>query len=106
LEAAERRAFHGYGVGIERVDLDDPAEAIGLVWLPCQIEAVEIVTPIVPASGNAHAAVVARLAMVVIELAGEIAVDVLLAGQPGAPGRASTSAVVEHAKHFPAAGIG
>ena len=45
FEAAERRAFFRNAVGIERVDFNNPAEAVRLVWLFLDLEAVEVVAP-------------------------------------------------------------
>src|SRR3546814_7278482 len=60
---------------IEHVDLDHPAETVGLVRLGVHIEALVVLRPGVPALADGVALVVALLGMAV-EGAGEVAVKV------------------------------
>ena len=55
--------------------------------------------PLVGAVGQAEAGVVAGLRMALGQLAHEVAVEVLLGGQPGAPGGDAAGAVVDGAEH-------
>src|SRR3546814_6298413 len=86
LEAAHGGALPRRRGRIEHVDLDHPAETVGLVRLGVHIEALVVLRPGVPALTDGVALVVALLGMAV-EGAGEVAVKVLLGHQVGAPGR-------------------
>src|SRR5262249_24534697 len=93
-------------IRIERIDLDHEAEAIGLVLLLCEIEAIVKLAPGIEIAGHAIAGLVARFRMIGIAASQEIAVDVLLAGEPGAPGRDAAPAIIEHAEPMPPARVG
>src|SRR5439155_17104245 len=82
LEVAERGSLLWRRARIERIDLDYEAEAIGLVRLLRQVEAVMKLAPGVEIAGHAIAGLVTCFGMSGIGPAREIAVDVLLAGEP------------------------
>src|SRR5690606_728978 len=96
-EAAEGAVLDRGGTRVEGVDLDDPAEVVGLVavvaagvgGLAGGVEALEFVAGQgVPAEAAAAAQAVAlEFARQLGVAAGEVAGPVLLAGQVGAPGR-------------------
>jgi hypothetical protein len=50
--AAERRVLDRDRLRVERIDLDDPAEPVGLVGFLVDIEAVVVLAPAVPVGGN------------------------------------------------------
>src|SRR5690606_11076978 len=98
-EAPERGALDGLRLRRERVDLDDPAEAVGLVRV-VRVGQVEARTEAAPAvkGGPAGAEAVARLPGIRLEpVAAEIEVDVLLARDVRAPRRMAVRAVVQRA---------
>ena len=107
LEAAERGALLRHGVRVERVDLDDIAGAVRLVRMLRDVEALighgPGVAPVLQADavalhGIGHGIVGVR--------GGEIAVEVLLAGEIGAPGRPAIAAIVPGAERLGAGGVG
>ena len=106
LEAAERGALHRGALGIRRVDLDDVAEAVGLVRLRRHVEAGIVLLVGVAALG-ADAVPLEALGQ---RRGGvgrpEVAVEVLLAGQIRAPERLARPAVVQRAEHGRAVRIG
>ena len=106
LDAAERGALLRHRIRIHRIDLDDPAEAVRLVRLLADVEAVVVARPFVGALRHAVALVVLRLGVIGGELAGEIAVKILLRRDVGAPGRHAAGAVVDRAEHLHAARVG
>src|SRR5262249_58284143 len=85
LEAAERSAFLGRGCRIERIDLDYIAEAIGLVRLLREIEAILKLAPWIEVAGHAIARLVARFALIRITPAHEAAHERLFPGGPRDP---------------------
>src|SRR5262245_17452071 len=50
LETAEGRVLDRLALGIEWVDLDDPAEAVRLVRVPCGVESLVVLVPPVSAT--------------------------------------------------------
>src|SRR4028118_1836457 len=105
LEAARGRALLGRGIRIHGIDFDDPAEAVRLVRLLCEVEALVPLAPGVAIARHAITLVIAHLRMIVGKLAPEVAVDVLLAGYPSTPGSDAAGTIVEHAEHTLAGGI-
>ena len=106
LEAAERGALDRRRAGIVGIDLDDPAEAVGLVRLLLDVEAVDVLGPGIP-GGLRHAVALVGLGIGhLLGIAAEVAVEVLLGRQPGAPRRRAAGAVVQHAEHLAAGRIG
>ena len=106
-EAAERGVLHRNGGRIEWIDLHDPAEAVRLVRLLVDIEAVVEFAPGLPEARNAVTGV--ALGLVAAEALGagasrhamvrpEIAVEVLFRGEVGAPRRLAAGAIVERAE--------
>ena len=106
LEAAERGALLRQGVRIVDVDLDDPAEAIGLVRLLRDVEAVVEGGPFVGAFRDTDPLVVGRLRMTGGKLAREITVKVLLGQDVGAPWGDAAGTVVDRAEDFRAGRVG
>ena len=110
LEAAERAQLARLGVGLEGVDLDDPAVAVGLVGLLGQVEAVVEAVPVVlggAATGQAVAG--GGLAGQVVGgcgRLGEVAVEVFLAGEDGPPRGGAAGAVAEGAERRRAGRVG
>ena len=107
LEAAERGALLRHGVRVERVDLDDIAGPVRLVRVFRDVEALvghgPGITPVLQADavalhGIGHGIVGVR--------GGEVAVEVLLAGEIGAPGRPAVAAIVPGAERRGSRGIG
>jgi hypothetical protein len=88
------------------IDLDDPAEAIGLVRLLVEVEAVEILAPGIGDDATEPIALGQHLVGMLGAIAREVEVEILLAGQPRPPRRLAAGAVVEHAQHLGAGGIG
>ncbi len=107
LEAAHGRALDRDRGRIERIDLDHPAEAIDLVRLLRDVEAVMEFAPGIPLAGGPVAAQGLPLGRQGLGggFAPEVAVEVLLAGEPRSPRRHAAGAVVEHAAHGRAGGI-
>ncbi len=101
--AAERGAFDRRRGRVHRIDLDDPAEAVGFVGMANRIEALVEFGPAVPALLRQAPAPLVRIGRV----AGiEIAVEVFLARQVGAPRRLAAGAVVQRAEHSDTCRIG
>ena len=107
LEAAERGALLRRGRGIQGIDLHHVAGAVGLVGILRDVEALIRHCPAISA--------IFRLDAVALEACGqrkvgiarrEVAVEVLLASEIGAPGRAPVAAVVPGAVRDGAGGIG
>ena len=105
FEAAERGALLGDGIGVHHIDLDHPAEAVRLVGLLGEIEAIVELAPLIGAFGNAHALVVGGFLVALGELAGEVAVDVFLGHDVGAPGRDAAGAIVDRSEDLVAARV-
>ncbi len=104
LEAAERGALLRRRVWVHRVDFDDIAVAVRLVRMLGDIEALvrhgPAITPVLRADAVAGEAFGQGDRLLVLNLLGrrEVAVEVLFAGQIGAPGRAAVAAVVPGAQ--------
>ena len=106
LEAAERGALDRRRARIVGIDLDHPAEAVGLVRLLLDVEAVDVLGPGIP-GGLRHAVALVGLGIGhLLGIAAEVAVEVLLGRQPGAPRRRAAGAVVQHAENLAAGRIG
>ena len=104
LEAAEGGALLRGGPGVQRIDLDDVAGAVGLVGMPGDVEAFVGDGPGVALVLDAHAVALELGGHLDVRVAGrEIVVEVLLAREVGAPGGAAVAAVVPGAE---AAGAG
>ncbi len=105
--AAERGALHRRGRGVHRVDLDHPAEAVRFMGVFRQVETLVETVPVHPlAAGQGGVATRGGIGGCDSGLVGpEIAVEVLFAGQVGAPGRDAHRAVGQGAEHLPARGI-
>src|SRR5262245_58016545 len=108
-KAPERRVLHRDGVWIERIDLHDPAEAIGFVRLLVDIEAVLELAPALPQTRHAIAVVASRLrstdalyrlVLCVALLRPEIAVEILFRREVGPPRCVAAGAIVERAQDF------
>ena len=104
LEAAQRRVLDRGRGRVVGVDLDDPAEAVGLVLVALVVE-VEAGVDEVPAArggagGDAHA-----LLLLDARGAHEVLVEVLLAREDGAPRGGAAGAVVQGAEHGHALGV-
>ncbi len=115
LEAAQRGALDRLAARAERVDLDHPAEAIRLVRVGGDVEARVDGVPAVAEAVAQAAAGIGADAITALQrrehAAGrigvaEVAVEILLAGEEGAPRRPAGAAVVEHAQHLAAGGVG
>ena len=110
-EAAERGVLHRHRSRIEGIDLDDPAEAVRLVRLLVDIEAVDELAPGLPQARHAVAVIAlglsaaepcGRLTALRAERAPEIAVEIFLGGEIGAPRRDPSGAIIERAEDVPA----
>ena len=120
LEAAQRRALHGRRCRVQRVDFHHPAEAVGLIGLLVDVEAVHMAAPVIAAAhGHAVAAIVPRLGVscvtrgacgfkvarrppapvAVIQLAAEIEVEVLFRHQVAVVRRDAAGAIVQGTDH-------
>ena len=106
LEAAERGALDRDGSRIIGVVLDHPAEAVRLVRLLRHVEALDRLVPGVPPVRNAVALVGLSERPRLGSGAAEIAVEVLLGHQHGAPGCLAAGAVVDRAQHLGPGGVG
>ena len=100
LEAAQGGVLDRGGLRVGRVDFDDPVEAVRLVRLLGDVETVVVLLP--AAVGqlvlDGVAGVLAHQVLVVdLVDAAEVLVDVLLAGEHGAPRGDAAGAVVEGA---------
>ena len=105
LEAAHRGALLRRRRRIERVHLDDPAEAVGLVFV-AGVAGVEARVVEFPLAGGRRAG--QPVAPVAGGRAGgdEVAVEVFLAGEDGAPRRGAAGAVAEGPADGAAGGVG
>ena len=107
LEAAEGGALLRGGCGVEGVDLDDVARAVGLVGVPGDVEALVRRGPRIAPVPRADAVALERGADLDVGIARrEVAVEVLLAREIGAPRSASVAAVVPGAEARRAGRIG
>ncbi len=106
LGAPERGAFLWSRGRIERIDFHDPAEPVRFVRLLGDVETVVELAPGVPVAGQAVSLEVLRFRVVIGELARKIAVEILLAGEPGSPRGDAAGAVVDGAKHAAPGRIG
>src|SRR5699024_840933 len=109
LEAAERRVLDRCRVGVPGIHLDDVAEAVDLVGLGGEVEAaVDLLPPPVGRVGRDPVAVQLLEARRVGDLprGAEVLVEVLLAGEHGAPRGVAARAVVERAQDTRAGGVG
>ena len=95
----------GRGGRVERVELDDPTEAVGLVRGLRQVEALVDVLPPLALAGDAVPLV--GIGLLGVERAGgvEVTVEVLLAVQRRAPRRGAAGAVGEGAEDRRALGV-
>ena len=101
--AAQRGALDGRVRGVRRVDLDDPAKAVGLVRVAHGVEALIQFRPAVPGGAADVPALFVRGGHVGSR---EVVAPVFFARQEGAPGRAAGRAVAQRAQHAAAAGVG
>ena len=107
LEAAERGPLLRRRRRIERVDLDDIARAVGLVGMPGDIEPLVRTRPrIAPVLQPDTVALEGRTGLECGVARREIEVEILLAGEMGAPRRAPVAAIVPGAEAAHARGIG
>ena len=106
LEAAKGGALFRGGGGIARIDFHHPAEAVRLLRVFGEIEA--LVEPVPAKTRILGGQAVAGGALVQLRLArtAEVAVEVLLAGEVGAPRGLAVGAVVEGAKGGASLGVG
>jgi hypothetical protein len=102
--AAERGALDRRARRVVGVDLDHPAEAVGLVGVAHGVEALVVLVPAVAPAVLADAP--AALVRGGLVGAAEVAGEVLLAGEVGAPGRHARGAVVEGAERQPPGRVG
>ena len=106
LEAAQRGALLRDAAGVEGVNLDDPAKAVGFVGLLHIVKARLVLFPLEQAAlGRQAVALLRGVAAVFTGAGAEVVVEVFLAGQVGAPGGETIAAVVEGALRARAAGI-
>ena len=107
LEAAERGALFRRRVRVERVDLDDIARAVRLVRVLRDVEALVRHGPGVAPVLQADAVALHRVRHGKVGVGGgEIAVEVLLTGEIGAPGRPAVAAIVPGAERRGPGGVG
>ena len=106
LEAAEGGALLRGRGRVGGIDLDDPAEAVGLVRLLGEVEALVEGAPAVGALGQAEAFIVGGLRVAFGQFADEVAVEILLGHHPGAPGGDAAGAVVDGAEDRGAGRVG
>ncbi len=104
LEAAERGVLHGRLAGLERVDLDDPAEAVRLVLVAGGAGVVAGVDGL-PAAGRRLVGEAVALVRDARARGAEVAGEVLLAGEHGAPRGGAAGAVAERAEDARALGV-
>ena len=106
LETAERGPLDRRARRIPRVDLDDPAEAVGLVAVGGEVEALVGDVPAVTETrgGESVARFMRRRGQG--RAGAKIAVEVLLTGEIGAPRGVAVGTVVQGAEDFHAARIG
>ena len=114
-EAAKGGVLRRHGGSVEGIDFHDPAEAVRFVRFLVDIETVLELPPSLPKTRNAVAGI--ALGLIAAEVLGtgasrhamvrpEVAVEVFLRGEIGAPGGPSAGAVVERAEDELACGIG
>src|SRR5262245_56919954 len=107
-EAAEHGVLHRNGSRVEGIYFHDPAEAVRLVRLLIDVEAILEFAPGLPEAGNAVTGI--ALVLIAAETLGpgaawhamvrpEIAVEILLGGQVSAPRRLASGAIVERAEN-------
>ncbi len=112
LEPAERGALARGGGLVVRVELDHPAEAVRLVRVLGEVEALVGLVPLAVAGRDrVHGVDAVPLEGGLVGLrhsvaVHEVLVEVLLAVQRGAPRRQTARAVVERAEHLPAGRVG
>ena len=107
LEAAERGALLRHGLRVERVDLDDIARPVRLVRVLRDVEALVDRRPGIAPVLQADAVALHRVRHGIAGVrGGEIAVEIFLAGQIGAPGRPAVAAIVPGAERGRAGGVG
>ena len=108
LEAAEGGVLDRRGFRVQRVDLNDPAEAVRLVRLLGAVEAVVEALPLAVGLFVFDAeALEGLLGFLIFDVASsEVLVKVLLAGEHGVPRGHATGAVVQGAQDGLALGIG
>src|SRR5690606_29712631 len=107
LEATQGGALDRLAARTVGIDLDDPAEAVGLVRIGHDVEArVDRVPQVAEAVLDQAVAVLHVGRNVGGVVPPEVAVEVLFAGQVGAPGCFAVGAVVERAEHFDAGRVG
>nr|GFB22208.1 hypothetical protein [Tanacetum cinerariifolium] len=100
LEAAQRSAFDRCGFGVERIDLDHPAMAIGFVGVFGDVEARIVQVPVHFFTGGCDAITLGRGIKGLRRVAAAEAVGkVLFAGQVRAPRRLAVGAVLESTEH-------
>ncbi len=106
--AAEGGALDRGGGGVGRVDLHDPAEAVGLVGVLLQVETLVDAVPATAAEGGGEGVAGQPGLRLGGGLGGvdEVLVEVLLGGQHGAPRGRAAGAVVQHALDDAAARVG
>ena len=110
LGAAERGPLHRRRVGVERVELDHPAEAVGLVRIVGGDDKALVVRgPVVAVPADAVGGLerrVLRLVGLLGPVDAEVAVEVLLAGQVGVPRGVAVRTVVDGAQQRAGGRIG
>ncbi len=100
--AAERRALDRRRRGIEGVDLDNPAETVGFVGVPGGVEAL---LGDLPVGARLRRDPIAHLQRVLRAGVDEAVLEILLAGQIGAPGCPAVGAAGEGAQRLAAGGV-
>ena len=103
LEAAQRRVLDRGGLGILRVDLHDPAEAVGLVRIALVVEVEARMHQVPAARGGAGGD--ADPLLLGAAGADEVLVEVLLAREHRAPRGGAAGAVVQGAQHRSTLGV-
>ena len=103
---AERGALDWRGLRIVRIDLDDPAEAVRLVALLVEVEAIEMPPPGFVAAASRNTVPLARRRLRTLRrIADEVVLEVLFRSEHRSPGGGAASAVVERAEHSRARGV-
>jgi len=110
LGAAERGPLHRRRLGVKRVELDHPAEAVGLVGIGGgDDEALVVRGPVVAVPADAVGRLkpgVLRLVRLLGPVDAEVAVEVLLTGQVGVPRGVAVRTVVDGSQQRTGGGIG
>ena len=107
FEAAQRGAFDGRRLRIERVDLHDPAVTVEFVGVFGQVEALVVWVPVDLFAGHHRAVAFLRRVEFLLGVAAAEAVgEVFFTGQIGAPRRLAIGTVLEGAENVLALGIG